>query len=79
MKHGLLAIALMLSLWITGACQAAGTPPLTEQETAALLKADDFSRLNATFTALQEAYRSGAISDENLRDAFRVFYNTDLA
>ena len=82
MKHGLLRLALILSAWIAVACHAAGVPPprpLTNEETAALLMADDFPRLNAAFTAIQDAYRDRVISDEALRDAFRVFYDTDPA
>jgi tetratricopeptide (TPR) repeat protein len=45
----------------------------------ALLKAEDFAPLDAHFSAVQRAYREGALTDEDLRAAFRVFYDTDAS
>jgi len=44
-----------------------------------LLNAGRFAELNTQFSAVQTAYRNSVISDEQLRDAFRVFYDTDPA
>lgn len=49
----------------------------SQDETTALLKAGRFAELEADYSGLQAAYRSGAISDEELRVAFRAFYTTD--
>jgi tetratricopeptide (TPR) repeat protein len=47
------------------------------QETRELLLSDRFAELDRRFTAVQLAYKSRTMSDENLRATFRVFYNTD--
>jgi TPR repeat protein len=58
-------------------CRAASVNVPTEQETLSLLSRDAFSELDDRFTAIQKAYDENKISDETLRDAFRVFYATD--
>jgi tetratricopeptide (TPR) repeat protein len=54
-------------------------PPLTQQETRKLLDAGRFESLDAHFSAVQADYESGASNDEDLRAAFRVFYDPDPA
>jgi tetratricopeptide (TPR) repeat protein len=54
------------------------TPP-TQSETLALLNSNQFEELDQRFAAIQRDYKNGAISDEKLRAAFRVFYSTDEA
>jgi uncharacterized protein DUF4034 len=58
-------------------CVAA--PPPSQSETLALLNAERFAELDARFSAIQANYRNNVISDEQLRNAFRVFYDTDVA
>jgi tetratricopeptide (TPR) repeat protein len=55
------------------------TPPLSQQETRKLLDTGQFESLDAHFSAVQADYESGASNDEDLRAAFRVFYDTDPA
>jgi tetratricopeptide (TPR) repeat protein len=54
-------------------------PPPSQSETLALLNAGQFVELDARFSAVQAEYRNSVISDEQLRDAFRVFYDTEPA
>ncbi len=42
-----------------------------------LLRTDRFEALDAQFSGVQAAYRSGALSEDELRAKFRVFYATD--
>ena len=51
----------------------------TRLETVALLRADKFAELDARFAAIQTAYEKNILSDEQLRNAFRAFYDTDAA
>jgi hypothetical protein len=44
----------------------------------ALLNSDQFPELDRRFSDLQRDYKNGALTDESLRAAFRVFYATDL-
>jgi hypothetical protein len=54
-------------------------PPPSLSETLTLLNTERFAELDARFSAIQANYRNNVISDEQLRNAFRVFYDTDLA
>jgi len=45
----------------------------------ALLNSNEFPELDRRFSALQRDYKNGALTDESLRAAFRVFYATDGA
>ena len=54
-------------------------PPPSQSETLALLNTERFVELDARFSAIQADYRNNVISDEQLRNAFRVFYDTDVA
>jgi len=74
MKHGpLFGIFLILTLISSQACwSAASAPSPTQAETQQLLKRDRFADLDRRFSAVQAAYRSGVIDDEDLRAAFRV-------
>ncbi len=54
-------------------------PPPSQSETLALLNTERFAELDARFSAIQANYRNRVISDEQLRNAFRVFYDTDVA
>jgi tetratricopeptide (TPR) repeat protein len=60
-----------------GTSQGANGKPPTKQETRVLLEADRYQELDRQFSGLQEAYKTHAITDEDLRAAFRVFYDTD--
>jgi tetratricopeptide (TPR) repeat protein len=62
-----------------GAVDQRPTPILSQQESRKLLDAGQFKFLDAHFSAVQADYESGASSDEDLRNAFRVFYDTDSA
>lgn len=80
MKHGPLLGFFILVLAFSQTCWSAAStsaPPPNQTETLQLLKSDGFAELDRRFSAVQAAYRSGSISDEDLRAAFRVFYNTD--
>lgn len=72
--HLLLVFACFVSL----VAQAASTSP-TAEETRALLTSNRFDELDARYGAIQQAYVRGAISDVDLRTAFRTFYDTDPA
>jgi tetratricopeptide (TPR) repeat protein len=54
-------------------------PPPSWSETLALLNTERFAELDVRFSAIQANYRDNVISDEQLRNAFRVFYDTDVA
>lgn len=78
MKHRKLYAFLFPALLFMHACSApASAPPPSQTETLALLKLDRFVELDQRFAAVQGAYRTGALDDESLRAAFRVFYVTD--
>jgi tetratricopeptide (TPR) repeat protein len=51
----------------------------TQQEMLELLGAGNYAELDRRYGAIQRAYESQAISDEELRASFRVFYLTDPA
>ncbi|HZW80286.1 MAG TPA: hypothetical protein VFF50_07440 [Candidatus Deferrimicrobiaceae bacterium] len=53
--------------------------PMTQAQVLALLAADRFATLDKYFSSVQREYVDGAISGEDLRDAFRVFYATAAA
>jgi TPR repeat protein len=55
------------------------TAPPTENEALAMLNSGQYAELNRRFSAIQLDYKSGAITDEGLRAAFRAFYPTDAA
>src|SRR5271168_5117965 len=55
------------------------SPPPSQPETRALLNGGNFAELDARFSEIQANYRNNVISDEQLRNAFRVFYATDPA
>jgi TPR repeat protein len=44
-----------------------------------LLSSNQYAELERRFSAIQLGYEHGAITDENLRAAFRAFYGTDAA
>jgi tetratricopeptide (TPR) repeat protein len=56
---------------------AAAEPAHSTAKAMSLLTAGDYAKLDALMQAVQDQYRSGAISDEQLLAAFRVFYVTD--
>jgi tetratricopeptide (TPR) repeat protein len=49
----------------------------SQSETLALLDSGNFRELEQRFAIIQTAYDKGAITDEDLRAAFRVFYSTN--
>ncbi len=53
--------------------------PLSEAEVTQLLYSDQFASLDQRYTDIQRNYKDGLVSDEDLRNAFRVFYPTDAA
>jgi tetratricopeptide (TPR) repeat protein len=53
------------------------SPFPSQSETLALLNGRKFAELDTRFSAIQADYRNNVISDEQLRDAFRVFYDTE--
>ena len=57
----------------------APSPPPSQSETVALLNAGKFAELDGRFSAIQAGYRDNVVSDEQLRNSFRVFYDTDAA
>jgi tetratricopeptide (TPR) repeat protein len=44
-----------------------------------MLNAGRFAELDARFSAIQAGYRDNVVSDEQLRNSFRVFYDADAA
>jgi len=58
---------------------AQALPVFSPAEVLALLESDQYTVLDQHFSALQQQYINGAISDSALRDSFRVFYPTDRA
>ena len=59
--------------------QSASTQPLTQSEAAALLLSGRYDQLDHYFSDVQHNYHNGRTSDEDLRNAFRAFYDTDRA
>ena len=56
---------------------ASEVPKLSVAEAQKLLRADQFAELDRRLSALQRQYRTKAITEEDLRDAFRAFYPSD--
>lgn len=56
---------------------AAHAAPLAPGDLQKLLDANRFDELERKLSGLQLQYEQGAISEEDLRDAFRAFYPTD--
>ncbi len=54
---------------------APSTP--TQAEALALLQSHQFATLSQRYDSLQSAYQRRLLTDEELRDAFRVFYSTN--
>jgi hypothetical protein len=54
---------------------------LRTEQTVAMVRAGRFTALNGYYAAVQASYDKGAVSDEQLRSAFRHFYDRspDLA
>jgi tetratricopeptide (TPR) repeat protein len=88
-RTGLLRGTLVLILVIMQGClprlqtqpnaPAASLQPPSQSETRALLDANRFAELDQRFSAIQQGYKNGSVTDVELRDAFRVFYPTDAA
>lgn len=74
-----LATMLLALLIVAHQAHAQGVATPTEQEALSWLTQGQFDKLDASFGAIQQAYRDRKISDEDLRAAFRVFYSTDAA
>jgi tetratricopeptide (TPR) repeat protein len=53
--------------------------PLAESDVLELLASNQFAVLDEHFSSIQAEYVDGALSDEDLRNAFRVFYATATA
>jgi tetratricopeptide (TPR) repeat protein len=80
----MLLLAVFASACATLGCTStstvgAGLITPSAQQTWELLQADRYADLNQAFTAMQRAYESRSATDEDLRAAFRVFYNPDPA
>src|ERR1700676_1504060 len=77
---GVVALAVFVS-----SCSVNGRTSLSQADVVApsaedswkLLKSDAFAELDQRFTAVQRAYSNRTATDEDLRAAFRVFYNPD--
>jgi tetratricopeptide (TPR) repeat protein len=89
-RNGFLRWTLVLVLLVVQGCvprlqtpsnarPAAPPQPPSQSETRTLLEADRFAELDRRFSAIQQSYKSGSLTDVELRDAFRVFYPTDAA
>jgi tetratricopeptide (TPR) repeat protein len=78
MKWTMLRLLAITILLVTSTfTYAAPATPLSQSETQALLKTNRFGELDQHFSALQREYGLSAVTEENLRDAYRVFYPTD--
>jgi Domain of unknown function (DUF4034) len=94
-EQGVLRWSWVLTLLVVQGCASdskptppAPAPPLslpavlsipTQNEAMTLLNSNQFAELDRRFSAIQSGYKSGSITDENLRAAFRAFYATDAA
>jgi TPR repeat protein len=67
----------LLLLAVTAHAKADDVAAPTPVEALVWLEHDFFAQLDTRYGAIQQAYRDHRISDEALRDAFRVFYATD--
>jgi TPR repeat protein len=54
-------------------------PPMAQAEVLVNLSANKFALLDSHFSELQREYVGGTLSDEDLRNAFRVFYPANPA
>src|SRR5882757_5430793 len=71
-------LAAIFAVLMLGPCSKSfGATPSGSNKALALLKAESFEELERTFSGVQRSYKMGAITDEDLRAAFRVFYSTD--
>lgn len=75
------AMGLLWSLLSIGGAGASAGPVSVPTQTEALgmLAAGQYAELDARFGAIQAAYKKRTMSDEDLRAAFRVFYDPDPA
>jgi len=89
-RPGSLRALTLLTLLILQGCstgQHGSGPPVqvvstqvtapTQKEARALLDANQFAELDRRFSEIQRNYKAGSITDEDLRAAFRAFYQTD--
>jgi len=76
MRKWSLSYGWLLSLFFWGTGLAA-PQTLSQPEMLALLKSEDFAQLEASYSHVQRAYRDGEITSEELRNAFRVFYDAN--
>jgi tetratricopeptide (TPR) repeat protein len=78
MRHGLLQrVWLLLSIAIAGCAGSPIAAPPSQSATLSLLRSDHYQELDELFSRIQQGYDRGAVGDENLRAAFRVFYDSD--
>ena len=68
-----------LGLLLCGAIAFAETSTASQTEVRTLLLKGEFSTLDQRFGNLQSAYTAGTLSEDELRSAFRVFYDSDAA
>jgi len=68
-------LVLATGLFLDPSAFARGSAP-SQSEVVSLLSTHRYSQLDRRFSAIQQMYERGAISDEQLRDAFRAFYFT---
>lgn len=76
MKRCFLLLIVTTALTILSACTHMQTQFV---DATTLLKSNEFAKLDGQYSALQRKYEKGSITEGNLRDAFRVFYPTDVA
>jgi len=64
---------------VTSGPHDTGPPLLTPAEAHEFLTSDHLQQLDRRFSELQNAYKHGRITDEELRNSCRAFYDTDQA
>ena len=75
MKRCFLLLIVTTALTILSACTHMQSQFV---DATTLLKSNEFAKLDGQYSALQRKYEKGSITEGNLRDAFRVFYPTDV-
>lgn len=82
MRNQLLGLLLLSTTFIhcghsLAANSAKAVTPPSQEEAFSLLNSDDYSELDRRYSEIQNGYKAGLITDEDLRAAFRVFYVTN--
>jgi len=72
-------LSVLLCLAALSSERGPAVQPLSQQEVRKLIDTGQYGSLNTHFLAAQADYEAGRSNDEDLRAAFRVFYDTDPA